>query len=69
MANAPLTEQEIRTRVREAIDRTSVRAVSRAIGLAQDACVRLGAGMHVQRGSMALAEKNLHNLDALGTAS
>lgn len=65
METAPITEQQIRARVREAIERSSVRAVAKAIKLAQDATVRLAAGMHVQAGTILVAREHLANLDAL----
>lgn len=55
----------VRTKIRRALDRSSLRHVANALGLSCEAVLRLAADRPVHRGTLLLASTNLHNLIAL----
>lgn len=61
-ADGAPTESRIRTTIKEAIDATSVRRVATALGLSDEATMRLAGGLRVQRGTLLVAEQGLSTL-------
>jgi hypothetical protein len=55
----------VRTKIRRALDRTSLRRVAQALGLSCEAVLRLAADQPVHKGTLILAASNLSNLTAL----
>ena len=57
---------ELRDRIRRAIEKHGAKRVAAALGLSAEATCRLGGGLPTHAGTRALAEANAPNLDVLG---
>jgi len=57
-----MSEETIRSAVRTAIEKTTVKRTAAALGLSSEATLRLAGNFAVQDGTLALAERNLPNL-------
>jgi hypothetical protein len=58
-------EDELRRRIRAAIERFGVRRVARLLGLSAEATLRLGGGFGTQVGTLMVARAHIERLDVL----